>query len=71
MQDWICSQCGLWHSEHESGMRERLAEIDAEIAAAPQWGAGLTPLIEERRAIERNLGGRIKLAPASPAPARP
>jgi hypothetical protein len=56
MKDWICSQCGEWHSEHPSGLRERLAELDAEIAATKQWGAKLTALDEERRGILRALG---------------
>lgn len=52
MKDWICSQCGLMHSEHPAGMRERLAEIDAEIASVPER---LTALNEERQAILRDL----------------
>lgn len=37
-------------------LRERLAEIDDKIAATKQWGALLTALNEERRAILKNLG---------------
>ena len=55
MKDWICSQCGLMHSEHPEGMRKRLAEIDQEIAETKQWGAKLTALDEERRVLLRNL----------------
>jgi hypothetical protein len=35
--------------------RERLAEIDRQITECHQWGAKLTALSEERRAIRRNL----------------
>jgi hypothetical protein len=55
MKDWICGQCGLMHSEHPAGMRERLAEIDAEIASVEQWASKLTALNEERQAILRAL----------------
>jgi hypothetical protein len=41
-------------------LRERLAEIDAVLAKATSWGARLTPLIEERRAILRNIGGQAR-----------
>ena len=34
---------------------ERLVELDARIAAIPHWGALLSALIEERRALEGNL----------------
>lgn len=51
MKDWICSQCGELHSDHPSGMRERIAEIDAEIANATHWGAKITALDEERRGL--------------------
>jgi len=36
-------------------MRARLAELERRIAAAPHWGAALTALDEERRALRRNI----------------
>jgi hypothetical protein len=33
----------------------RLAELDAAIEAYPTWGAGISPLTEERAAILREL----------------
>jgi hypothetical protein len=61
--DEICKQLGLdprrylvvdWSPVQP---HQRLATIDQMIAAAPSWGGNLTPLIEERRAIVRNVCG--------------
>jgi len=38
-------------------MIERLAELEEKIRDAPQWGALLTALSEERKALEANLKG--------------
>jgi len=32
MKDWICSQCGEWHSDHPSGRAEKAAEAGREKA---------------------------------------
>jgi hypothetical protein len=34
---------------------ERLVELDAKIAAVPQWGAALTALNEEREGVLRAI----------------
>jgi len=38
-----------------SEIESRIAEIDAKIGAAQHWGALLTALSEERKALETNL----------------
>ncbi len=39
----------------QDSLRSRLYEIEAAIAAAPHWGAKLTALDEERKAILKSL----------------
>ena len=46
-------------------MRARLAEIEADLSAAAQWGAKLTALREEREHLLRNLGLADKAAPVA------
>jgi hypothetical protein len=44
-----------FYSLSEEMLLERLAELDAKIAAAKQWGALLTALSEERQGILRAI----------------
>ncbi len=43
-------------NDHQAADEARLADIERQLEQAGDWGARLTPLIEERHAIRRNLG---------------
>lgn len=31
MKDWICSQCGEWHSDHQRQVVKRMLEADPDL----------------------------------------
>jgi len=49
MRDWICSQCGEWHSDHPSGKEEAKREAEKQMRLA-------------RKVMEENREALAKLA---------